>query len=212
MTLDLDPQATALLFIDVQNFVLDESKHPPRPEFYARARGIVMPRLPGLLAAARASGVEVIYTVMENLTRDGRDRSLDYKLSGFNIEQGSWDAQVAPEVAPAGDEIVLPKTSACLFNSTNVDYLLRNMGITTVLCVGFLTDQCVEQTMKAGASRGYRMVCLTDACAANTDLRHDQALERIAGFGPQVDCAEVMESLGGSVRAPKSQEVSQLAR
>lgn len=201
MTLELDPQSTALLLIDVQNYVLDESNHPPRPEFYARARDVVMPQLPGLLAAARASGIEVIYTVMENLTRDGRDRSLDYKLSGFNIERGSWDAQVAQEVVPVGDEIVLPKTSACLFNSTNADYLLRNMGITTVLCVGFLTDQCVEQTMKAGASRGYRMACVTDACAANTNLRHRQALERITGYGPQIECAMVMDCLQGPTEA-----------
>ncbi len=185
----LDPQRTALLLIDVQNYVLDARKHPPRPEFYARARGLVLPNLQRLLPRARAAGVEVIYTVMENLTADGRDRSLDYKLSGFNIARGSWDARVAAEVAPGGDEIVLAKTSACLFNSTNLDYLLRNMGLVTLLCGGFLTDQCVEQTLRAGASRGYRMLCLTDACAANTDLRHDQALARVAGYGAQIDSA-----------------------
>jgi nicotinamidase-related amidase len=195
MTLDLEPDSTALLLIDVQNFVLDEAKHPPRPEFYVRAKQLVLPNLRRLLPAARAAGVEVIYTVMENLTRDGRDRSLDYKLSGFDIARGSWDAKVVSDVMEMEDEIVLPKTSACLFNSTNFDYLMRNMGIDTILCAGFLSDQCVEQTIKAGASRGYRMIGLTDACAANSDERHRQALERVAAYGPQIESGTVLALL-----------------
>lgn len=197
----IDPGRTALLLIDVQNYVLAEDRHPARPEFYARARGLVLPTLQHLLAQGRRSGLEVLYTVMENLTRDGRDRSLDYKLSGFDIAKGSWDARVVPEVAPLGDEIVLPKTSACLFNSTNADYLLRNIGIDTILCTGFLTDQCVEQTMKAGCSRGYRMICVTDGCAANTQERHEQALARFRPYGPQLG-AEALE-LPAPVRAAR---------
>ncbi|MEQ8291562.1 MAG: isochorismatase family cysteine hydrolase [Roseovarius sp.] len=183
MTLALDPDKTALLLIDVQNFVLDPANHPPRPAFYDRAARIVLPNLQGLVETARASGAEVIYTVMENLTRDGRDRSLDYKLSGFNIPKGSAGGQVAPETAPHGDEIVLRKSSACLFHSTNFDYVMRNMGVSTILSTGFLTDQCVEQTMKAGASLGYRMICVEDACATDTEERHKAALERIRCSG-----------------------------
>lgn len=191
----VDPRTTALLLIDVQNFVLDSAKHPPRPEFYARVETTVLPNLRRLLEAARAAGIEVVYTVMENLTRDGRDRSLDYKLSGFDIPRGSHDAQVAAPVAAGLDEIVLPKTSASLFNSTNFDYLMRNMGIETILCTGFLTDQCVEQTMKGGASRGYRMICITDACAANTDARHEHALARLRTLAAQAECAEIVAHL-----------------
>jgi len=59
----------------------------------------------------------VLYTVIENLTRDGRDRSLDYKISGFHVPKGSWDARVIDEIAPGEDEIVLPKTSSSVFIS-----------------------------------------------------------------------------------------------
>ncbi|MEX2631459.1 MAG: isochorismatase family cysteine hydrolase [Tistlia sp.] len=187
----LDSRSTALLLIDVQNYVLDPDKHPPRPAFYERAGGLVLPTLRDLQARARAAGVEVIFTVMENLTRDGRDRSLDYKLSGFFIAKGSAEARVVEAVAPAADEIVLPKTSACLFNSTCFDYLLRNLGVETVLCTGFLTDQCVEQTMRQGCARGYRMVCVTDACAADTPERHEQALARFSGYGAQVAAGDL---------------------
>ena len=175
--------STALLVIDVQNHVLDPSRHPARPAFYERARGLVLPSLRRLLPAARAAGIEVVYTVMEDLTRDGRDRSLDYKLSGMSVPKGSWGARVAAEVAPEGDEIVLPKTSACLFHSTACEYVMRNLGVERILCTGFLTDQCVEQTVKAGAARGFAMVCVEDACAADDPARHAAALVRLAGFG-----------------------------
>ena len=177
------PDQMALLLIDVQKYVLDPQKHPPRAEFYERANNVVIPNLLRLLSHARTIGVEVLYTVMMSLTKDGRDRSLDYKLSGFNLPFGSAKDEVAAIVAPIGDEMVLPKTSACLFHSTSFDYILRNLGVETILCTGFLTDQCVEQTMKSGASRGYQMICVTDACAANTREKHYAALDRISPFG-----------------------------
>ena len=125
----IDPQGTALLVVDVQNATFNEAQETIRPQFFSAARDIVIPNLQRLVSASRARGVEVIYTVMENLTRDGRDRSLDYKLSDFFIAKGSWEAKVIDALAPGEDEIVLPKTSSSLFNSTNLDYLLRNIGI-----------------------------------------------------------------------------------
>ena len=90
----VSPQRTALLVVDVQNFTFNDAQEAIRPQFFAAARDTVIPNLQRLVAASRASGVEVIYTVMENATRDGRDRSLDYKLSDFFIARGSWDAKV----------------------------------------------------------------------------------------------------------------------
>ena len=72
------------------------------------------------------------------------------------------------DIAPARDEIVLPKTSSSVFNSTNLDYLLRNIGIEDVFVTGFLTDQCIDHAVKDGADRGYYMSCVHDACAAET--------------------------------------------
>ena len=116
------------------------------------------------------------------MTEDGRDRSLDYKLSGFNIAKGSWEARVVEDIAPVRDEIVLPKTSSSAFNSTNLDYLLRNIGIEDVFVVGFLTDQCIDHVIKDGADCGYYMSCVHDACAAETKARHEAALSGFKGY------------------------------
>lgn len=178
----IDPTLTALLIVDVQNATFNDAQAAIRPEFHAVARDNVIPNLRRLLDTCRADGVEVIYTVMENLTRDGRDRSLDYKLSDFFIATGSWEAKVIDAIKPEPDEIVLPKTSSSLFNSTNLDYLLRNIGIEDLAVTGFLTDQCIDHTVKDGADRGYYVTCITDACMADTRVRHDAALACFRGY------------------------------
>jgi nicotinamidase-related amidase len=182
----VEPTRTALLVIDVQNGTFNEAEQTIRPEFYGNARDVVIPNLVKIIAACRASGIEVIYTVIENLTRDGRDRSLDYKLSDFFFAKGSWEGRVIAAIAPGEDEIVLPKTSSSVFNSTNIDYLLRNIGIEDLVIAGFLTDQCIDHTVKDAADRGYYVTCLTDACMANTAARHEAALACFAGYCRQM--------------------------
>lgn len=178
----LRPGRCALLVIDVQNWVMDQDNRQPRPEFYEDAREFVIPNIARLIDAARSRKVEVIYTVMENATQDGRDRSLDYKLSNFFIAKGSHDAQVIPELKPGADELVIPKTSSSLFNSTNFEYLIRNIGLDTIIVTGFLTDQCCDHTIRDGADRGFHMICVADACATDTRARHESALRAFGGY------------------------------
>ncbi len=192
------PHRSCLLLIDTQNYVWNDAVAARHPYFDARLRETVMPNLQRLLTAFRAAGGEVIYTVMENLTRDGRDRSLDYKLSGFFIAKGSWEAQVLEAVAPGEDEIVLPKTSSGVFNSTNIEYLLRNIGIDTLLVTGFLTDQCVDHTLRDAADRGFYPVCVSDACATHSAERHANALDAFKGYCRMMTTEAVVADLGGA--------------
>jgi nicotinamidase-related amidase len=170
-----------LLIVDVQNGTFGPAQAKSKPEFHTLASTRVIPNIRRLLEAFRG-GLEVMYTVIENLTQDGRDRSLDYKLSDFNFAKGSWESRVVEEIVPQDDEIVLPKTSSSVFNSTNLDYLLRNIGIEDVFVVGFLTDQCIDHTVRDGADHGYYMTCVHDACTAETEARHEAALEGFKGY------------------------------
>lgn len=178
----ISAERTALLVIDAQNWVMDKASRQPRPEFYEDARGIVIPNLRRLIELCREKHIEVVYTVMENLTLDGRDRSLDYKLSNFFIPKGSWDAKVIDELAPGEDEMVIPKTSSSLLNSTNFEYLMRNIGIDTIIVTGFLTDQCCDHTIRDGADRGFHMIAVSDGCATDTRERHRAALNAFKGY------------------------------
>jgi len=183
----------ALLVIDVQNATFGPEDASARPEFHTAAATRVIPNIVRLLEAFRHAHLEVICTVMESLTEDGRDRSLDYKLSGIMNAKGSWEAEVLAAIAPARDEIVLAKTSSSVFNSTNLDYLLRNIGIEDVFVTGFLTDQCIDHVVKDGADRGYYMSCVHDACAAETEARHQAALQCFKGYCRMLSTDEALK-------------------
>ena len=194
-----DPKRTCLLLIDTQNCVWNPEVAQRHPYFDEMLRTIVLPNLRRLLDAFRAAGGEVMYTVMENLTADGRDRSLDYKLSKFFIAKGFWEAKVLDAVAPVGDEIVLPKTSSGVFNSTNIEYLLRNIGIDTLVVTGFLTDQCVDHTLRDAADRGFYPVCVSDGCATHTETRHQNALQAFGGYCRTMTTAQILADLTAAI-------------
>jgi len=194
----LDPSASALLFIDVQNFSvrrdggefkdLSESEIRGKYGYYFdRLQAQTIPNMQRLQKAFRDSGIEVLYTTIESLTKDGRDRSLDYKITGFHVPKGSWDGKVIDEIAPGDDEIVLPKTSSSVFVSTHIDYLLRNLGVKQLVLSGMLTDQCVESAIRDACDLGYLVTLVPDACATYTQERHDNTLRAIKGYCRQVD-------------------------
>lgn len=188
---------TALLLVDMQRIWLEPGLDPdhadwgPDHYFYRQTRETVIPNQQRLLATARAAGVEVLHTIIQSLTEDGRDRSLDHKLTPIHIPPSLAAGWPSPAVAPVGDEILLPKTSSGVFNSTNLDYLLRNLGIRHLVVAGILTDQCVDMTVRDGADRGFLVTCVADACAAPTPERHANALKAFGGYCWVTDTATV---------------------
>jgi len=188
-------QRTCLLLIDVQNYVWNPDVAKRLPYFDSQLREVVLPNLRRLVDAFRRAGAEVMYTVIENLTKDGRDRSLDYKLSDFFVGKDSWEAKVLDIVAPADDDIVLPKTSSGVFNSTNIEYLLRNMGIETLVVTGVLTDQCVDHTIRDAADRGFYPICIADACASHSQVRHDNAIKAFSGYCRTMTTVEILAEI-----------------
>ena len=179
---------TALLFVDLQRQFLVPGLEPAHPEmsadhyFYRRVREVVLPNTVRLMRAARAAEIEVVYTVIESLTKDGRDRSLDHKLSNIHIPRSHPNARVIEDIAPAADDIVLCKTSSGVFNSTNIDYVLRNLGVGALVISGCLTDQCVDMAVRDAADKGYLVTLVSDACATYSAERHEAALRAFGGY------------------------------
>jgi nicotinamidase-related amidase len=194
----VEPDRTALLIIDLQKGLCGDDKlasESAHSYLHHRIRSVVVPNGQQLLDACRAIGVEVIYTVIECLTLDGRDRGLDYKISGLFAAKGSREAEVIDELAPLENEIVIPKTSSSLFNSTNADYVFRNLGIEYILVMGMITDQCVETTIRDGCDRGYLMTIVEDACASRSERRHEDSLAGIRGYCRQRTTGEIIAEL-----------------
>ncbi len=204
----LDPAASALLFIDVQNFSAHrdggEFTHLSSQEFeteygafFEAFESTTLPNMQRLRSAVRQAGVEVMYTTIESLTKDGRDRSLDYKITGFNVPKGSWDGRPLDSLAPGDDEIWLPKTSSSVFVSTNIDYILRCLGVRQLVISGLLTDQCVESAIRDACDLGYLVTQITDACLTYTPERQANSIQTIKGYCRQMTTDALIEELHG---------------
>jgi ureidoacrylate peracid hydrolase len=202
----IDPAHAALLFVDVQNYnarpdggeyagMSAEERDARYGYFFRVMRETALPNLRRLQTACRRAGIEVMYTVIEALTRDGRDFSLDYKISGLFVPRGSWDAKVLDDIAPSDDEIVLPKTSSSVFISTNIDYVLRNLGVRSLMIAGALTDQCVDSAVRDACDLGYLVTVPTDACATLSAERHEWALRNNRGYCRQVTTDELVQEI-----------------
>jgi ureidoacrylate peracid hydrolase len=202
------PPSSALLFIDVQNYnaradggeyreqgLTPEQAAKKHAYFFEQLNNPVIPNMRRLQNACRRKGIEVLYTMIESLTKDGRDRSLDYKITGFNVPRGSRDARVIDAIAPLEDEIVFPKTSSSVFISTNIHYILGNLGIQFLIVSGLLTDQCISSAVRDACDLGYLVTLISDACATYSRERHLTSLSHIAGYCRQRTTDEFLAEL-----------------
>ena len=196
---------STLLVIDIQDFFclptggeftdISPEGMKKYDYFFHQLSETVLPNIRKLQDACRQSQVEVMFTVVESLTHDGRDRGLDYKITGFNVPKGSPGAKVLSTIAPVGDEMVIPKSSSSVFNSTSIDYVLRNLECRHLILCGILTDQCVESAVRDACDLNYLVTLVTDACTSYTEERHRNSLKTIEGYCRQVTTKGLVEEI-----------------
>ena len=194
----IDKNNTALLVIDLQKGEYNPeiiSKKPHDKYMWDRINNIVLPNGKKIIDKCRQNKVEVIYTVVESYTKDGRDRGIDYKISGIFCAKNSKEAEVLDEIKPLDNEIIIPKTSSSVFNSTNIEYVLRNLSIQYLMIFGIVTDQCVETAVRDGCDKGFLITLIEDACATHTQERHDNSLIGVKGYCRIRKTSEILEEL-----------------
>lgn len=112
------PMTTALLIMDVQNyFALQQNEkclesRVDLAKYYKRINSVMVPTILDVLLASRTSesGIEVVYSVVESATRDGRDRSCAHKHAGLHVAKAGFGAKILARVAPTDNDIVIPRT------------------------------------------------------------------------------------------------------
>jgi nicotinamidase-related amidase len=144
--------------------------------YWDRVDNIVVPNVQRLQATAREKGVEVIHMHIAACTADGRDSTLRYKAIGLRTPRDTMEARILEAVAPQGDEIVINKVTSSAFNSTNIDRLLRNMGIRNVIVAGVVTNGCVESTTRSAAELDYGTIVVEDATGAMAPQLHEHSI------------------------------------
>jgi len=187
----LEEHKTALLVIDLQYldaapghgvFADAENSGVPKEAqeyYFKRLDHVVLPNVRRLQDRFRDAGLEVIHTRIMSLTKDGRERSAGHKRLNLHAPPGSKEAEFLQEIAPKGDEIIINKTASGVFNATNIEYLLRNMGITGLFICGVYTNECVSTTVRDACDRGFYTTLINDACATVTPQLHNATIETI---------------------------------
>ena len=210
--IEIDPRKTALLIIDMQHVFItrpvienpteEEKKHAEKWEqFYKAIDEWVVPNNKKLLDFFRANGLEVIFGKIQCLKKNGADRSLDQKATGYNellLPPGDPTAEIVPELEPQEDEIVIRKTTDSALTGSSLRLILCNMGIDTVVVTGVLTDQCVSGTVRSLADESFKVWLIEDACRASTQQIQDNELEILNNIYCHVitteECIEAMTS------------------
>jgi len=178
----IDPQTTAVVLIEYQNDFTSEGGvlHGAVEEVMDKTN--MLANTKRVVEAARAAGVTVMHAPITFATGYGELSAHPYGIlkgvvDGQCFVKGSWGAAIIDELAPReGDIVIEGKRGLDTFASTNLDFILRNKGITTIVLGGFLTNCCVESTMRTGYENGYQVLTLTDCMAATSIEQHDNAI------------------------------------
>jgi nicotinamidase-related amidase len=132
-----------------------------------------------VLNGCRAKGIRPIHVKIEALLPDAADTGRLHKSAGMLTPPGSKGSFFAPESTPAEGEIVLTKTCSGIHVGTQIDRILRNLGIKNVFVVGFYTDQCISTSVRDLSDLGYATEIIEDAIGALSRERHEKALQGI---------------------------------
>ena len=99
-------------------------------------------------------------------------------VDGNAFVKGEWGSEICAELKPViGDILVEGKRGLDTFVSTNLDFMLRSIGVKTVILGGFLTNCCVESTMRSAYENGYEVITVTDMVAATSEEAHAECVE-----------------------------------
>ncbi|MFW5882886.1 MAG: cysteine hydrolase family protein [Verrucomicrobiota bacterium] len=164
------------VFADVQEPIHDDSEHF---YYFDTLKRQVLPNIRRLQDAFRRFDLEVIHTRIQSLTSDGRDRSGGHKRLRLLAPPGSKESEFLEEVAPQGDEIVINKTASGVFSSTNLNYVLNNIGVGSLFICGVYTNECVETTVRDACDLGYLVTVVEDACTTVTPELHRASLQTL---------------------------------
>ncbi len=207
----MDPQKTAVVLVEFQNDFTSEGGALHGAVKDSMAATDMITHTQEAVAAARAAGVTIIHAPIQFAEGYGEITKTPYGILKGVVDtnafvKGSWGADFVEDVAPqAGDIVLEGKRGLDAFASTNLDFILRSKGIETVALGGFLTNCCVESTMRSAYEKGFEVVTLTDCVGATSAEEHANAITYdYPMFSKPMTAAEFAETLAGSEAADTS--------
>ncbi|WP_110684989.1 cysteine hydrolase [Salinicola aestuarinus] len=178
----IDPRNSAIVLIEFQNDFTTEGgvlHDAVKPVMTSTDMLVNTQRV---VAKARNAGVAILHAPIHFAPGYAEITAHPYGILAGVVEskafiKGEWGAEICKSLAPqSGDIVIEGKRGLDTFASTNLDFILRSKGIETVVLAGFLTNCCVESTMRTGYERGFDVLTLTDCVAATSQAEHDAAI------------------------------------
>jgi nicotinamidase-related amidase len=154
---------------------------------------------------ARNAGCTIIHVPIEfekgHKEINGEFGILANVKAGEAFTANTWNSEICDEMKPESSDLVVKgKTGLCGFHSTNLDFLLRQNSINNVVLSGFLTNCCVESTMRTAYENGYKVYTLKDCCGATSVAGQEAAFEHTFGmFSIPTTSDEIMDSIKAPV-------------
>ena len=126
-----------------------------------------------ILKVCRQKGIDVVHVHLEAPTKNPLHTAKVNRKIGLLVPPASDESQSLDAVKPLPEELIVNKTNGGAFSGTNLDFVLRNMDIESLILVGFLTDECVAATAYHAADIGYDVLLVRDASATHRKEAHD---------------------------------------
>jgi len=192
----IDPSKTAILCIEFQNEFATEGGKLNGAVASVMASTGMLDKTVDICAAARSAGAKVFHeaiTFAEDAS-DNPNKGLGI-LAGCASDKlftaGTWNAEFCEKMQPQeGDVVVIGKKGLDGFPDTDLEEKLIENQIETLALAGFLTNCCVESTMRTAYEKGYNVITLSDCCAATSQEGHDGATKGTFGMFSRTLLAE----------------------
>lgn len=180
----IDPKHTVLMVIDMQNDFCHEDGSKAHDGADVRPVQAIIPTLVGLVDRARAVGVPVLFTqAVHNPWTDSPVRIERHIDREPNCVEGTWGADFYGS-QPTPSDYIIKKARYSAFVGTDLEMVLRQRGVKTVIVTGTATNTCVESTARDAFMRDFYVVAVEDCCAQSNMRSHAASLEALEGtFG-----------------------------
>jgi nicotinamidase-related amidase len=206
--MSFDPKRTAVVLIEYQNdFTSEGGVLHDAVNDVMESTGM-LDNTRRLVDAARAAGATIVHAPITFVQGYGELSQHPYGILKGVVDstafvKGGWGAEIVDSLAPQeGDVVVEGKRGLDTFATTNLDFILRARGIDTIALGGFLTNCCVESTMRSGYEKGYKVITLSDCVAATSPEEHDNAIKfDYPMFSEVMSSGSFTEELQGAMAA-----------
>jgi len=200
----LEPKNSALLVIDMQKFFLN-----PESLTFTEGGLAIVENIRDLIRAYRSHSLPVIYTchVHKSAQMDGGMMSWWWK--GICLE-GTEESKIFEEIKPLPEEKIVFKHRYSAFYNTDLEIVLRCLGVKDLVITGIMTNLCCESTARDAYFRDYRVFFLLDATGSVNEDLHVAGLKNIAfGFGYVTDTSDILATVN-KIKADKVKKESVL--